>query len=79
MKYKSLGVPVLFAAIAVSALAQTHISGTCKGGKADSTQSIEVGDQPGHMLLIEKASCTWSVPVEMAGVKSTTSCHRVFR
>lgn len=73
MNYKSLGLTVLFAAIAGSALAQTHISGTCKGGKADSTQSIEVGDQPGHVLMIEKATCTWSVPVEMAGMKSTTA------
>src|ERR1035438_6519713 len=75
MKYKSLGFTVLFAAIAGAALAQTHISGTCKYGKADPspTQSIEVGDQPGHVLVIGKASCTWSVPVEMAGLKSTTA------
>jgi hypothetical protein len=74
MKYKSLG--LLFATIAGSALAQTHISGTCKSGNADSSQSqsIEVGDQPGHVLIIEKyPPCIWSVPVEMAGLKSTTS------
>jgi hypothetical protein len=76
MKCKSLGLTVLFAAIAGSALAQNHISGTCKYGKADPSstqQSIEVGDQPGHVLVIGKSSCTWSVPVEMAGLKSKTA------
>jgi len=77
MKCKSLGLAVLFAAIAVSALAQTHISGTCKYGKDNPppTNSIEVGDQPGHVLLLGKGSCTWSVPVEMAGLKSTTATN----
>src|ERR1039458_8189 len=74
MKYKSLGITVLLAAFAGSALAQTQISGTRKCGKADpvQTQSVEVGDQAGHVLVIEKGSCPWSVPLEMAGLKSTT-------
>ena len=74
MKYKSLGITVLLTAFAGSALAQTHVSGTCKSGKADSTtQSIEVGDQPSHMLVLQKTTCNWSVPFEMAGLKSTTA------
>ena len=72
MKYKSLGLTVLLAALAGSALAQNRVSGTGKCGKPDTSQSIEVGDQAGHMLIIERASCTWSVPLEMAGLKSTT-------
>jgi hypothetical protein len=72
MKCKSLALAVLFAAFASSALAQTQISGTAKCGKPDASQSIEAGDHAGHMLLIEKvSSCTWSVPTEMAGLKST--------
>jgi len=35
-------------------------------------QSIEVSDEANHLLIIEKDSCTWSVPFEMAGLKSTT-------
>jgi hypothetical protein len=72
MKYKSLGLAVLLVAIAGSALAQTQISGTSKCGKPDASQPIEVGDQAGHMLVVEKGSCTWSLPLEMAGLKSTT-------
>jgi hypothetical protein len=31
---------------------------------------IEVGDKPGHMLMVEKASCTYTMPLEIAGAKS---------
>jgi hypothetical protein len=71
MRYKSLGLAVLLAAIAGSALAQTQHSGSGKCGKPDAFQSIEVGDSAGHTLVIDKGSCTWNVPVEMAGLKST--------
>jgi hypothetical protein len=77
MKYKFLALAVLSAAIAGSALAQTRISGTCKSGKPESSQStsqsIEVGDPAGHVLMINKGPCTWSVPMEIAGLKSTTA------
>jgi hypothetical protein len=73
MKCKSLGLAVLLAAFAGSALAQTQVSGTMKCPKSDVTQTVEVGDQAGHVLVLEKGSCTWSVPVEIAGLKSTTS------
>jgi hypothetical protein len=72
MKYKSLGLTVLLAAFAGSALAQTRISGTSKCGKPDASPPIQVGDQTGHALVIEKGSCTWTSPLEMAGLKSTT-------
>ncbi len=48
-----------------------YLQKRCKGWL--SSQSIEVGDQPGHVLVIAKTSCTWSVPAEMAGLKSTTA------
>jgi hypothetical protein len=73
MKYKSLVLTVVLAAFAGSALAQNKISGTSKCGKPDTLQAIEAGDQAGHRLMIEKSSCTASVPIEMAGLKSTTS------
>ncbi len=71
MKYKSLGLTVLLAAFTASALAQNRVSGTLKCGKPDTQQSVEVGDRAGHMLILEKFSCTWSVPIEIAGLKST--------
>ena len=72
MKYKLLGLTVLLAAFAGLALGQTQVSGASKCGKPDASQPIEVGDQAGHMLNVEKGSCTWTVPLEMAGLKSTT-------
>jgi hypothetical protein len=49
--------------------AQTKVSGTGKCGKPEQQQSIEVGDRPGHMLVIVKQTCSWTAPLEMAGVK----------
>jgi len=63
MKFKSLGLAVLLTAFAGSTFAQNRISGTEKCSKPDSSQSIEVGDQSGHMFVIERGSCTWSVPL----------------
>ena len=43
---------------------------TVKCARPDTSQSVEVGDQPGHVLVVEKGSCTWSVPLELTGLKS---------
>ena len=71
MKFISLGLTVLLTAFAGSALAQTQVSGTLKCGKPDSQKSVEVGDYPGHTLVIGKGPCNWTAPVEIAGLKST--------
>lgn len=74
MKYKSLGLTVLLVAFAESALGQTQISATLKcSGKPATEYTVEVGDHPGHVLVMNKAkddSCTWPVPIEIAGVKT---------
>jgi len=72
MKHKSLGLTILLVAFAGSALAQTQISATSKCAKPDASPPLEVGDQTGHVLVIEKGSCTWTSPLEMAGLKSAT-------
>jgi len=72
MKYKSLGLIVLLAAFAGSALAQTQVSGTAKcDNKLSTGHTIDVGDHPGHVLMIGKIPCTWTAPIEIAGLKST--------
>jgi hypothetical protein len=55
--------------LAAAAAAQTKVSGTGKCGQPEKQESIEVGDRPGHMLLIVKQACTWTEEFEMAGVK----------
>jgi hypothetical protein len=73
MKHDSLGLAVLLAIFAGSALAQTHFSATLKCGKAVTSEPpIEVGDQPGHVLMVMKMSCTYSTPPEIGGLKPTT-------
>jgi len=74
MKYKSLGLTVLLVASAGSAPAQTPVSGTLKCGDvpASADYTVEVGDHPGHVLIMEKGTCSWTAPLEIAGLKSTT-------
>jgi hypothetical protein len=78
MKYKSLGLTVLLAALAGSALAQNHISSTFNCAKVDTSQPVEVGDHPGHELLTNKlTSCAFNTPFELAGLKATAMSSAV--
>jgi hypothetical protein len=72
MKSKTVVLSLLLTACAGVAMAQTKISGTGTCGKADATHAIEAGDRAGHMLVVAQVSCTWTTPMEMAGLKSTT-------
>lgn len=72
MKCKSLALAVLLAGFfAGSALAQNPVSGTLKCPRSDPSYTAEVGDQASHVLIVEKGSCTWGAPLEMAELKST--------
>lgn len=51
---------------------QTKISGAGKCDPPQAQQSIDAGDRAGHNLLLVKQSCTWTTPIEMEGLKSTT-------
>ena len=71
---KKLGLGLLMAcAMALPATAQTKISGKQTCAKPDPMQSIEVGDKPGHSLMIQKAACKWDTALEIEGTKSTES------
>jgi hypothetical protein len=39
--------------------------------KPDTQQMVDVGDRAGHVVGVAKVSCTWTSPMEMAGLKST--------
>jgi len=61
------------AACATLAGAQTKVSATGKcSAKPEVQQSAEVGDRAGHVLVLTKQACTWTTPMEMAGLKSKT-------
>jgi hypothetical protein len=71
---KKFGFVLLMAcALALPASAQTKISGKQTCAKPDPMQSIDVGDKPGHSVMVEKASCKWDTPLEIEGTKSTES------
>jgi hypothetical protein len=71
---RKLGIALLLACGAAwPAMAQTRISGSQTCAKPDLSYSAEVGDQPGHVLMLQKAKCTWDNPVTIEGSKATGS------
>ena len=52
------GCVALLAAVSVSG--QTKTSGTLKCDKPEPRYNIEVGDRPGHVMVLEKETCTWT-------------------
>ncbi len=58
---------VMVLALALTASAQTKISGKQNCAKADPNYTIETGHKPGHVLTLHKALCTWTTPLEIGG------------
>ena len=70
MRFKTIPICLSLIAFATVALAQTKISGTVQCGKSDEQHVLEVGDNPGHSLMISKGKCTWTKPKEIAGTQT---------
>ena len=68
MRFRLILSILVVCALAASLAAQTKISGTLQCAKADPVYTIPVGDRPDHVFSISKTKCTWSTPLEMAGV-----------
>ncbi len=64
--------------LAASAGAQTKITGTIQCAKPDAQNAIPVGDRPGHAFVVTKSKCTWTKPIELAGVQAKTGEDTVF-
>ena len=58
--------------VATSAKAQTRISGTIQCAKPEQQTAIPVNDRTGHAFVVAKVKCTWTKPLELAGVQSKT-------
>ncbi len=65
-------------ALGAMAGAQTPISGTFQCGKPDQQHAIEVGDKPGHAFVISQTKCTWTKPIEIAGIQSKDDVYAGF-
>ena len=70
MKVRILAAACLALLLVVSVGAQTKISGQATCSKPEIGPMVDVGDQPGHSMAIEKLTCTWAKPLEMEGLKA---------
>jgi hypothetical protein len=64
------------AAIATTAAAEKQ-SGTVQC-KPDPSQPVEVGDKPNHFMGVMKSNCTWTTPMETAGLKTKEGASVAF-
>ena len=70
MRMKMILACLAVLALATTAGAQTKVSGTIHCNKPDPQYGIEIGDRPGHGFGIDKTACTWTKPMEIAGIQS---------
>ena len=68
-----MSVASLMCVLALSASAQTKVSGKLSCGKPDVNSPAEVGDAAGHVVVLTKANCTWPTPLEIDGVKTKSA------
>jgi len=78
MRLKIIFTLLIVLALAAVASAQTKISGTLQCGKADPAYTIPVGDRPDHAFVIGKSNCTWTKPLEIAGIVAKSEEDIVF-
>jgi hypothetical protein len=70
---KSVFVVLMVFAMALTVSAQgTKISGKAHCDKPDPAAMTDVGDKPGHMMMLRGAACNYTTPMEIAGLKTTT-------
>ena len=55
---------------AIVAAGQEKISGTDKCAKPDPQHIVPVEGMPGHSLVVEQGKCTWTKPMEIAGLQT---------
>ena len=78
MKSKLFLIAVMVMALAASAAAKTKATGTVSCAKPNPGYSIPVADQAGHALTVGKSACTWTKPMEIAGLKTKEGADVVY-
>ena len=78
MKLKIIVMLLVLFALAAVASAQNKTSGTLQCSKPEQQQAIEVGDLPNHSFTINQSKCTWTKPLEIAGVQSKEDVYTEF-
>jgi len=62
-----LAMAICFVSVAT---AQTKASGSLTCTKPDPMHMVEVGDKPGHAMVVNKSACTWSKPMDIGGMQA---------
>jgi hypothetical protein len=70
MKLQNMIVCMSVVMVATLATAQNKVSGSAQCTKPDIQQKVDVPDHPGHTLSISQFKCTWTKPMEVAGVQN---------
>jgi hypothetical protein len=70
MRFKTIAGILIVLALAGFSVAQTKISGTVNCSKPDQFQKIDIGDKPGHAYAISQGKCTWTKPMDIAGIQT---------
>ncbi len=70
MSIRILLASLVVLSLAQAAAAQNKISGTVQCGKPEQQHALEVGDRPHHSFVIGQGKCTWTKPMEIAGIQS---------
>ncbi|HLV85731.1 MAG TPA: hypothetical protein VKV39_02065 [Candidatus Sulfotelmatobacter sp.] len=71
MKIRTGSVAILIFLLASAAAAQTKLTATLHCPKPRALATEPAGDEAGHMMTLEKSTCTWLTPFEMAGERAT--------
>ena len=67
----SLGLLVCVCPVtAIVAAAQEKSSGTIECGKPDTQHVVPVEGMQGHSLMVQQGKCTWTKPMEVAGLQT---------
>jgi len=70
MKVRMILASLAAFSLAVAAGALTKNAGTAQCAKPNPAHMVEVGDEPNHSMGVSKSMCTWTKPLEIAGLKS---------
>jgi hypothetical protein len=78
MSIRTLTVVVLCFSLVTTVAGQTKIAGKQHCPKPQALATAEPGDEAGHSMTLEKSTCTWTIPFEMAGETATVGTFIAF-
>ena len=78
MNMRTVTVVILVFFFAATLAGQTKVAGKQHCPKPQALATAEPGDEAGHTMTLEKSTCTWLIPFEMAGERATAGTFVAF-